>query len=62
MQAFIGKEVSVLVEDTSIQYENCVEGYTSNYNKVIIHNLFDQLGKIVTVVPSLVKNGVLFVN
>jgi len=62
VQAFIGKEVSVLVEDTSIQYENCVEGYTSNYNKVIIHNLFDQLGKIVTVVPSLVKNGVLFVN
>jgi len=59
MQTFLGKEVSILVEDKSAQHENCVEGHTGNYVKVVINSAVDLLGKVVTVVPDRIDNGYL---
>jgi len=57
METFLGKNVSVLVEDKCVQYENCVEGYTGNYIKVVIKSEVDLSGEVVTVIPHRIDKG-----
>ena len=59
MKSFLAKNVKVLVEDKCVQYENCVEGYTGNYIKVVIKSEVDLSGEVVTVTPHRIDKGVM---
>jgi threonylcarbamoyladenosine tRNA methylthiotransferase MtaB len=57
MRTYLGKKVSVLVEDKCAQYENCFEGYSGNYIKVLINSVSDLFGEVVTVIPDRIDKG-----
>lgn len=62
MRNFLGKNVSVLVEDKCAQHENCFEGYTGNYIKVVINSKADLSGEVITVIPDRIDKGVMIAN
>lgn len=57
MRTFLGKKVSVLVEDKCVQLENCFEGHTGNYIKVFVNSAVDLSGEMVAVIPDRIGNG-----